>query len=158
MGLGPGLQSLLPHSVHSALSLFVRTWAHAYNRLGQLGNAPLEHACCCCMVWLQVVVHGLPWSYDTPQLQDLMKAAGGVRECEVMRERETGRSKGWGCVLYDSPDAAQRAIQVRAEGLQPPYKHIHALIYTHTGSLHARTGVDRLIPFSITDTVICHAH
>lgn len=68
---------------------------------------------------LQVVVHGLPWSYDTPQLMDLMKAAGHVLEAEVMRERETGRSKGWGTVLFATPDAAQAAINVSGSVHRP---------------------------------------
>lgn len=63
------------------------------------------------MLWsLQVVVQGLPFAYSWQDLKDLFKPVGGVKADIVMGQ--DGRSKGWGTVLFDSEDDAERAIQV----------------------------------------------
>ena len=60
----------------------------------------------------QVVIHGLPFSYDTPHLRDMVKGVGHILQCSVSKD-PLGRNKGWGTVLFDSADTAQKAIQVR---------------------------------------------
>ncbi len=62
----------------------------------------------------QIVVHGLPFSYESAQLRDMVKVVGPILECEVKKDRITGRSKGWATVLYQTPEAANAAIQVRS--------------------------------------------
>ncbi len=64
----------------------------------------------------QIVVHGLPFSYESPQLRDLVKQCGQILDCEVKRDRMTGRSKGWGTVLFQAPEGANAAIEVRTAG------------------------------------------
>lgn len=61
----------------------------------------------------QIVVHGLPFSYESPQLRDLVKQCGQILDCEVKKDRMTGRSKGWGTVLFQAPEGANAAIEVR---------------------------------------------
>ncbi|GIL45933.1 hypothetical protein Vafri_3055 [Volvox africanus] len=59
----------------------------------------------------QIVVHGLPFSYEAAQLRDLVKGSGPILECEVKKDRITGRSKGWGTVLFQNAEAANAAIE-----------------------------------------------
>lgn len=63
----------------------------------------------CC---LQVVVHGLPFAYAWQDLKDLFRPVGGVATTEIVTDRNTGRSKGWGTVIFESESDAQKAIEV----------------------------------------------
>lgn len=57
----------------------------------------------------QVVVHGLPYSYEDLQLRDMFRAIGYVVKCQVIKD-QNGRSRGWGTVLFDNEECASRAI------------------------------------------------
>ncbi|DBA69952.1 TPA: hypothetical protein ACH3X2_012444 [Trebouxia sp. C0005] len=57
----------------------------------------------------QVVVQGIPFAYAWQDLKDLFKPVGGVKADIVVGQ--DGRSKGWGTVLFDTPEDAERAIQ-----------------------------------------------
>lgn len=57
----------------------------------------------------QVVVHGLPYSYEDLQLRDMFKGIGFVAKCQVIRDG-SGKSRGWGTVLFEREEAASRAI------------------------------------------------
>ena len=61
-------------------------------------------------VVLQVVVQGIPFAYAWQDLKDLFKPLGGMKADIVMGQ--DGRSKGWGTVLFDSQEDAEKAIQV----------------------------------------------
>lgn len=58
----------------------------------------------------QVVVHGLPFSYTWQDLKDLFSAQGKVLRADIVMDRN-GRSKGYGTVLFDKGEDAQRAIE-----------------------------------------------
>lgn len=62
-------------------------------------------------MFLQVIVHGLPFHYAWQELKDLFKPVGGVGKADIVIDRD-GRSKGWGTVIFDSENDAQKAIQV----------------------------------------------
>ena len=59
---------------------------------------------------LQVEVQGLPFSYAWQDLKDLFKPVGGVKADIVMGD--DGLSTGWGTVLFDSEEDAERAVEV----------------------------------------------
>lgn len=60
----------------------------------------------------KVVVHGLPFRYSWRELKDLFNDnVGSAAHAEVVMDRE-GRSRGWGVVRFQSPQAAQRAIEL----------------------------------------------
>ena len=52
-------------------------------------------------------------SYDTTDsdLQNLFEPHGAVQSAQVIKDRDTGRSKGFGFVEMDSDQQAQAAIQ-----------------------------------------------
>eukprot|EP00873_Tetraselmis_striata_P011030 jgi/Tetstr1/431294/TSEL_020988.t1 len=58
----------------------------------------------------QVVVHGLPWNYAWQDLKDLMATAGQVAHTDIIQD-PTGRSKGYGTVVFATPADAKNAIQ-----------------------------------------------
>ena len=65
---------------------------------------------------LQIVVHGLPWSTEWQELKDLAKEHGEVVKADVMR-RPDGKSRGFGTIVFKTPEDAQAAIEVRLCGL-----------------------------------------
>jgi RNA recognition motif-containing protein len=58
----------------------------------------------------KLYVGNLAYSVSSADLQDLFSEFGGVRSAQVIEDRETGRSKGFGFVEMESDEAAQSAI------------------------------------------------
>ncbi len=59
----------------------------------------------------KLYVGGLPYSTTDQELQDLFAAHGTVASATVIQDRESGRSKGFGFVEFESADDAQAAIK-----------------------------------------------
>ena len=59
----------------------------------------------------KIYVGNLPWSSTSASLETLFSAHGTVTSAEVISDRETGRSRGFGFVEMDSDEAAQQAIE-----------------------------------------------
>src|SRR5215510_8536928 len=60
----------------------------------------------------KLYVGNLPFSVDDGELRNLFAAAGSVKSAQVIRDRASGRSKGFGFVEMSSPDEAQGAINM----------------------------------------------
>ena len=58
----------------------------------------------------KLYVGNLPYSFRDEDLQQAFAAHGNVTSAKVMMERDTGRSKGFGCVEMGSDAEAQTAI------------------------------------------------
>lgn len=55
-------------------------------------------------------VGNLTYGTDSAELESLFSQYGEVAEAQVIKDRETGRSRGFGFVEMGSSDAAQKAI------------------------------------------------
>jgi cold-inducible RNA-binding protein len=58
----------------------------------------------------KLYVGNLSYNVDSSQLEQLFSPHGTVQSAEVISDRETGRSKGFGFVQMDSDAAATAAI------------------------------------------------
>ncbi|HZP55413.1 MAG TPA: RNA-binding protein [Candidatus Saccharimonadales bacterium] len=61
----------------------------------------------------KLFVGGLPFSTTDDELKELFAAHGAVASATVVRDRETGRSKGFGFVEFENDEegkAAQTAL------------------------------------------------
>ncbi|CAL0312808.1 unnamed protein product [Lupinus luteus] len=58
----------------------------------------------------KLVVLGIPWDIDTEGLKEYMSKFGDLEDCIVMRERSTGRSRGFGYVTFTSVDDAKNVL------------------------------------------------
>ncbi len=61
----------------------------------------------------KLFVGGLPFSTTDDELQDLFAAHGKVASATVVKDRDTGRSKGFGFVEFENDDegkAAEKAL------------------------------------------------
>jgi RNA recognition motif-containing protein len=59
----------------------------------------------------RVFVGNLPWGFTSSDLESLFAEFGTVVSAQIITDRETGRSRGFGFVELDSAQAAARAIQ-----------------------------------------------
>jgi len=58
----------------------------------------------------KLYVGNLAYSVTSESLEQMFVEFGAVTSAQVIQDRETGRSKGFGFVEMQSDDAAQRAI------------------------------------------------
>ena len=59
----------------------------------------------------KLYVGGLPYSTTDQELKELFEAFGTVTSATVIMDRESGRSKGFGFVEFESAEEAQAAIK-----------------------------------------------
>ena len=59
----------------------------------------------------KMFVGNLPWSANDMSLQELFGEYGSVTEARVVKDRETGRSRGFGFVSMSSTEEMNAAIQ-----------------------------------------------
>ncbi|RME79872.1 MAG: RNA-binding protein [Methanobacteriota archaeon] len=58
----------------------------------------------------KVYVGNLPWSTKEDELRELFSSYGDIEEVVVIRDRMTGRSKGFGFVTFANDEDADKAI------------------------------------------------
>lgn len=59
----------------------------------------------------KLFVGGLPFAIDDPQLNELFASFGTIVSAVVIKDRDSGRSKGFGFVEFSDDSAAQAAIK-----------------------------------------------
>lgn len=59
----------------------------------------------------KMFVGGLPYAVDSKKLEDLFAAFGAVVSAQVITDKFTNQSKGFGFVEMSNDDEAQKAIQ-----------------------------------------------
>lgn len=59
----------------------------------------------------KLYVGNLSYSVDNSQLEEMFAKFGDVRSAEVIQDRDTGRSKGFGFVEMADDNAAREAIE-----------------------------------------------
>lgn len=59
----------------------------------------------------KLFVGSLSWNTTSDELRNAFAACGEVAEAEVMMNCDTGRSRGFGFVTYESEQGAARAIE-----------------------------------------------
>ena len=60
---------------------------------------------------MNIYVGNLPFSHDEDDLQRLFGAHGTVTSAQVLSDRDTGRSRGFGFVEMSNDDEARAAIK-----------------------------------------------
>lgn len=64
---------------------------------------------------MKVYVGNLPFSVDDEKLKDLFSAYGEVEEASVIKDKFSGRSKGFGFVTFKEDENAKAAISAMNE-------------------------------------------
>ena len=60
---------------------------------------------------LKLFVGGLSWNTDSNGLRAAFESFGSISEAVVVQDRETGRSRGFGFVTFDSDESAKAAMK-----------------------------------------------
>ena len=63
----------------------------------------------------KLYVGNLSYNVDNTQLEEMFAKFGDVRSAEVIQDRDTGRSKGFGFVEMSDDNAAREAIEALNE-------------------------------------------
>ena len=84
----------------------------------------------------KLYVGNLSYSMDNGQLEDLFSKFGQVKSAEVIQDRDSGRSKGFGFVEMGDDNAALEAI----EGLNGREQDGRALTVNEARPKEARSG------------------
>lgn len=58
----------------------------------------------------KLFVGSLPWAVDDAKLTQIFAQAGNVVSAQVVKDRETGRSRGFGFVEMSTEEEAQAAV------------------------------------------------
>ncbi|MBL7078419.1 RNA-binding protein [Candidatus Shapirobacteria bacterium] len=58
----------------------------------------------------KLFVGGLPYNIDSPQLEEMFSKFGKIISCDVITDRYSGQSKGFGFVEMEDDAAAEEAI------------------------------------------------
>jgi cold-inducible RNA-binding protein len=58
----------------------------------------------------KLFVGSLPWGVDDQKLNELFSAFGSVSSAVVLKDKMTGRSRGFGFVEYEDDAAADEAV------------------------------------------------
>ncbi|KAE8323585.1 hypothetical protein BDV39DRAFT_181936 [Aspergillus sergii] len=58
----------------------------------------------------KLFVGGLAWATDNASLGDAFSQYGNVTDAIVLKDRETGRSRGFGFVTFSSAEEANAAV------------------------------------------------
>ena len=59
----------------------------------------------------KIYVGNLPWSTTSAELEQMFSEHGAVRSAEVISDRETGRSRGFGFVEMETDEGMNAAVQ-----------------------------------------------
>ena len=92
----------------------------------------------------KLYVGNLSYDVDSSALQTLFAAHGTVDSAEVIADRDTGRSKGFGFVEMSSDQEAQQAIQDSFDAPDPDSTDTEEFpTYTDEGYSRQHTGTGR---------------
>ena len=58
----------------------------------------------------KLFVGGISWDTDEDRLKEYFRTYGEVVEAVIMRDRTTGRARGFGFVVFADPGVAERVV------------------------------------------------
>lgn len=59
----------------------------------------------------KLFIGGISWDTDEDRLKEYFSAYGDVVEAVIMKDRTTGRARGFGFVVFADPSVAERVIK-----------------------------------------------
>ena len=65
----------------------------------------------------KIFVGGLSWGTDDAGLRAAFEGFGAITEAKVIQDRDTGRSRGFGFVTFESSDALNEALSLNGTEL-----------------------------------------
>lgn len=100
----------------------------------------------------KIVILGIPWETDEATLEHHFSNFGTVIETQIMRERHTGKSRGFGFVTFKSPEDASKAISTDHTMNGRRCEAKYALPEGRVGSARTTRIFVARVPSSVTET------
>ncbi|NIP14907.1 MAG: RNA-binding protein [Pseudomonadales bacterium] len=66
---------------------------------------------------MKLYVGNLPWSTTDSDLEDLFSSVGPVSSAQVITDRDTGRSRGFGFVAMSDEDASRAITELNGHAV-----------------------------------------
>ena len=63
----------------------------------------------------KLYVGNFPYSVDESQLREMFSAYGEIQDIALIKDRETGRSKGFAFITFASQQAAEKALELNGK-------------------------------------------
>ena len=63
----------------------------------------------------KLYVGNFPYSVDEDQLREMFSSFGQIEDIALIKDRETGRSKGFGFITFASQQAAETALSLNGK-------------------------------------------
>jgi len=63
----------------------------------------------------KLYVGNFPYSVDETQLREMFSAYGDIQDIALIKDRETGRSKGFAFITFASQQAAEKALALNGK-------------------------------------------
>jgi cold-inducible RNA-binding protein len=63
----------------------------------------------------KLYVGNFPYSVDEAQLREMFSAYGDIQDIALIKDRETGRSKGFAFITFASQQAAEKALALNGK-------------------------------------------
>jgi len=63
----------------------------------------------------KLYVGNFPYSVDEAQLREMFSSFGQIEDIALIKDRETGRSKGFGFITFASQQAAETALSLNGK-------------------------------------------
>jgi len=60
----------------------------------------------------KIFIGNLAWGITEEELRTVFGEAGTVVELNIIKDQATGRSRGFGFVMYGTPEEAEKAVQM----------------------------------------------
>jgi len=66
----------------------------------------------------KIYVGNFPYSVDESQLREMFSSFGQVEDIALIKDRETGRSKGFAFITFASQQAAETALSLNGKDVE----------------------------------------
>lgn len=98
----------------------------------------------------KLFIGGISWDTDEDRLKEYFRTYGEVVEAVIMRDRTTGRARGFGFVVFADPAVAERVVMDKhmidgrtVEAKKAVPRDDQHLLNRNTGSIHGSPGPGR---------------
>jgi RNA recognition motif-containing protein len=96
--------------------------AHPYNEVDTIAVSTLgnisTYVIGVTMQQNKLYVGNFPYSVDETQLREMFSAYGDIQDIALIKDRETGRSKGFAFITFASQQAAEKALALNGKEVE----------------------------------------
>lgn len=101
------IEKLLEPFSKDQLTLLIKEALAKHPDLGEIVHKMADSDPAHCKIF----VHGLGWEANSETITSVFGKYGEIEDCKVVRDKNSGKSKGYGFILFKHRDGARRALK-----------------------------------------------